>query len=300
MNKVQIITPWANSWIPAYRKVFDNWDVEITPHPKPEHNPDAMMFMWADPPSCEYVNKAFKRDTKYIMFMRRYEFFMSNWRKLNFEKIDHFICVNDYFADEVRRVANDRCPVSVIYNAVDLDKWPHKVREHGNKVAMVCYIHMKKNIPMALQIIAKLPEGYELHLAGANQSPETMHYMDWIGQKVRRKVYCYDQIEHDSMPLWFNDKNYLLSTSISEGNPNNVNEALALGVKAVIHNWPGSDEQYAGLTFNTVDEAVEIMLPESPYDSFKYRDLVKCRFGMKNYENVKKIVEEVCAQSLLA
>jgi hypothetical protein len=35
-----------------------------------------------------------------------------------------------------------------------------------------------------------------------------------------------------------------LSTSLSEGNPNNVIEAMAKGIKPVVHAWPGAEDQF--------------------------------------------------------
>ena len=94
---------------------------------------------------------------------------------------------------------------------------------------------------------------------------------------MKRKVYIYGQLEPEEMNLWLEDKNYLLSTAISEGCPNNVIEAMAKGIKPVIHNWPGAKEMFPDLVFDTILEAKD-MLSGYEYDSQNYRDRVEKRF----------------------
>jgi len=59
------------------------------------------------------------------------------------------------------------------------------------------------------------------------------------------------------MESFWKDKNYLLHTSLHEGHSLAVNEAMARGVKPVIHNFRGARELYPiDWLFNTIDEAV--------------------------------------------
>lgn len=93
--------------------------------------------------------------------------------------------------------------------------------------------------------------------------------------------------------LWLEDKNYLLCTAISEGCPNNVIEAMAKGIKPVVHNWPGSESLFRGYVFNTVDEAVDMMSPQSPYRSGAYHNFADVIYGKNIYNNVVQLVQEV-------
>jgi hypothetical protein len=81
---------------------------------------------------------------------------------------------------------------------------------------------------------------------------------------------------------------YCLSTSISEGNPNNVIEAMAKGIKPIVHNWPGAEDQFPMSIFNSVDEAVKL-LTENTYESRMYRGSVESKFSLKNFEQVADI-----------
>jgi hypothetical protein len=89
---------------------------------------------------------------------------------------------------------------------------------------------------------------------------------------------------------WWDDKSFCLSTSISEGNPNNVIEAMAKGIKPIVHSWPGSEDQFPDdLRFSTVREAVEAF--EGPYDSFRYQGIVNEKFSLNNIERVVDLCE---------
>ncbi len=54
------------------------------------------------------------------------------------------------------------------------------------------------------------------------------------------------------------DKDYTLSTSIHESFGYNIAEAMARGIKPIIHNFDGAKSLWPSeLIYNTIDEAVE-------------------------------------------
>ena len=89
---------------------------------------------------------------------------------------------------------------------------------------------------------------------------------------------------------WLEDKNYLISTSISESFSYIIAEAMAKGIKPIIYDSLGVSEIWdASLSFRTIGEAVEMIQHNSPYDSKSYRKLIKNRYALK-YQ-IKKIRE---------
>jgi len=205
-------------------------------------------------------------DVPNIVFLRRFELFDGSFLKLDWSKVDHLICVNDWIRDEVSRIFAGKnigpVPTSVIYNAVEPLKWTYKPnRPRSHRIGMACFVNQKKNLPMALQILLGLPEDYELHIAGQVQDPCTAEYLNYVAKCYKRKVYIYGHILPSNMDTWWEMMEVCLSTSISEGNPNNVNEAMMKGIKPVVHAWPGAHQQYPhGCLFRTVDEAIAIIL----------------------------------------
>jgi len=297
--KVKIFSPdWGHTWLDIYPKLLKERGHEVV-----EDNPDVVLNMWASPDALKLYP-----DARHIMFLRRYELFSFDWPKYDWNKIECLILVNDWIkkvVDEVFKREGIKTKTMVIYNAVDTSKWTYRERGHGKKIGMACHVHPKKNLPLALQILAALPDDYELHIAGKMQEQFTFHYIDNLARSIKRRVFIYDHIEHSLMDKWWEDKNYCLSTSISEGCPNNVLEAMAKGIKPIVHNWPVAEEQFRGFVFNEVDEAVqgidstlenlrhvEYEWPiDGDYNSALYHQTVNDNFSLDNYRRVLDVID---------
>lgn len=280
--KVALVTPWQNAWVPYFERVFrargHNFGVFQRQAPR---DSDVVLHGWAI--GTPVVNTA-----RNIVFLRRYELFDGGLAKVDWPRVHALICVNSWFkqvAETIFEGKGIKTPVHMIYNGLDLDKWKVKERGHGKKIGMACFIHSKKNLPLALQILAALPEGYELHIAGDVQDACLAEYLVHASKVMNRDVHLYGQIPSGHLDSWWDGMDYCLSTSVSEGNPNNVIEAMAKGIKPIVHCWPGSEDQFGGLIFRTVHEAVEMILNGS-YDSQAYRNLVDEKFSLKNFEKV--------------
>jgi glycosyltransferase involved in cell wall biosynthesis len=252
---------------------------------KPVRGDDTYLFMWCNEDTVRFINTEPKY-AKYIVYVRRYEVF-GLAHEVDWSKVDKVIMVNDWLAEELSREFTIK--PEVIYNAIDESKWTYKKRIHGKNIAMVGYINQKKNLPLAIQIMSILPDDYTLHLVGGIQDGATWMYLKNLADDMKIRVVCYGQIPHDEMDEWLEDKNYILSCAISEGCPNNVLEAMAKGIKPIVHNWPGAREQFGEYVFNTVSEAV-LMIGSMEYDSEAYARMVEHRFGEKNYKKLKEVV----------
>jgi glycosyltransferase involved in cell wall biosynthesis len=288
--RVLLLTPWSNAWIPYFRNEVEKrggmFALGKTWNGTSEH--DLVIHGWANG-LTQPVPKA-----KNVMFLRRYELFDGVLSKVKWKGIDQLICVNDWIADRVREIFarnSIAVPVAVIYNGTDLDGWTFKNRGQGTKIGMACHVHPKKNLALAAQILAGLPEDYELHIAGQIQDSCTAEYLNHLGHMTCRKIYLHGHIPHEKMDWWWEQVNYCLSTSLSEGNPNNVIEAMAKGLKPIIHCWPGAEYQFDN-TFKTVADAVaEIQYGD--YRSSEYRELVREKFNLGNYAKVMDLCERL-------
>ena len=275
--RVLLLTPWENAWIPLYTKVFEErgHQVRVDRDATRWRKADVFLHMWAGQtcPRPGAVN---------LMFLRRYEFFDFDWEKYDWTSVDKLIFCNSVLKKNFDKAVT--ASTELVYNAVDTSKWTHRERGPGKKIGMACHVHPKKNLPLAAQILERLP-GYELHIAGAVQDPFTTFYLE--SRKINIKLYGHVK----DMDKWWEDKNYCLSTSISEGNPNNVNEAMAKGIKPIVHDWPGASDQYPE-TFKTVDEAVAQITGE--YGS-GYREHVDTFFSLDNFRRVVDMAEKAHA-----
>jgi len=280
--RVALISPWDNAWVPHYKQAFEKRGHEFHWLKKAEAgNFDIALHGWA-------VDSPMYTAKRNIMFLRRYELFSGYLEKIRWQSVDELVCVNRWIKGIVESVLRNKgikTNVHMIYNGTDVGGWKFKQRKPGKKIGMACHVHPKKNIPLAMQILASLPADYELHIAGEVQDPCTAEYLNHLGRFVRKRIYLYGHIPSDQMNLWWEQMNICLSTSLSEGNPNNVIEAMAKGIKPVVHYWPGAEDQFPEHLFCTVQEAVSQILSED-YDSEAYRKAVQAKFSLSNIERV--------------
>jgi glycosyltransferase involved in cell wall biosynthesis len=250
---------------------------------------DLIVFMWADENTKKWIENF---HNKKIVFVRRYEYY-SDLESFAWEKVDAVVFVNPWLA----KGFEERTGVKphVIPNSVDLSKWTFRERGPGNKIAMVGFVNQKKNLPLAFQIMAALPRDYELHVIGEVQDGATVDYLMNLGNSLGIKATFYNPT--DNIDGFLEDKNYLLNTAISEGCPNNVIEAMAKGIRVIVHNWPGSVELLGnGLVFGTVQEAIGMITDSFRYDSKVYRDMAEKNFGPSNMVAFRSLVDEVLAR----
>lgn len=300
--RIALVAPdWGNSWIPLFKNEvesrgheFFHWEAGkecplrfYGPHAN-KHGPgesghdffDVLLHAWA---TSEPVPG--KRN---IMFLRRYELFDNCLSKQNWEHVSDLIIVNSwikFIVDDYFKRKQIKTKTHLIYNAVDTSQWTFKERKPNKRIGMSCHVHPKKNLPLALDIIAGTD--YELHIAGAIQDPCTAEYLDHRAKLQKNKVYLYGHIPREQLNMWWEQMGFCLSTSISEGNPNNVLEAMAKGIKPVVHHWPGAGDQFPHL-FNTSQEAKTILSSDERYDSNRYLELVNQRFSL---DNIKRVID---------
>lgn len=283
--KVALLTPWDNAWVPHFRLAFERrghtFALDLTA------SPDVVLHGW----SSGHTQPV--KGARNIFFLRRYELFEGGLRKVDWGAVDALVVVNAWIKDRVAEYfhAHDiGVPLHLIYNGTDPELWKFRRRAHGRRIGMACHVHPKKNLPLAMQILSRLPASYELHIAGDVQDSCTAEYLNHIGRRLERKVYLYGDLPHAQMNFWWEQMNYCLSTSLSEGNPNNVIEAMAKGIKPIVHDWPGADDQFAAENrFADVSQALAQLDPASPYDSTAYRELIATKFSLDNIERVVDI-----------
>lgn len=286
--KVTLITPWDNAWVPYYKQAFEarGHEFQCVKHGAHISGQDLVLHGWASGAS-QPVSGA-----RNVMFLRRYELFDGGLQRVNWKDVDTLVCVNTWIKGVVEHVFQEhgvKTPVRMIYNGTDPGRWTFKNRKANHRIGMACHVHPKKNLPLALQVLACLPAEYELHVAGDIQDACTAEYLNHVARSIKRKVYLYGHVER--LNTWWEIMGVCLSTSLSEGNPNNVIEAMAKGLKPVVHAWPGSEDQFSGYLFNTAQEAAGMIL-DGAYESQKYLQVVKDKFSLANIERVVDLALE--------
>lgn len=161
----------------------------------------------------------------------------------------------------------------VIPFGVNLDRWTFKERSDGFKIGVVAERWVSKGVDYVIQIafrLLQIDERYHIYWLGKNND------YHWETEYLR------DVISHYSLPItleeefvedldhWWEDKNYVLSASHKETYGYNIAEAMAKGIKPIIHRYFGADYTWPDITWGSIDEAVD-MITEMQYDSVSYR-----------------------------
>ncbi len=257
---------------------------------------DISWFEW-----CTDLAVIGSRQTKVcenIVRLHRYEAYGPWTQQINWQNIDTLITVGNSFVRDVlvRHVPDIEHQTSIVTipNGVDLQKFTFTERQQGKNIAVVGNIRAVKNPAMVLQCMQKLhyfdPE-YRLFFAGQFQDMALEQYMKHMVDALNlRDVVFFDNWQKD-VCSWLEDKHYIVSTSTIESQGMGLLEAMACGLKPVIHNFPGADKIFpSDFLFNISEEFCEHVLSAS-YEPQKYRRFVEENYPlMKQLTNVNNIL----------
>jgi glycosyltransferase involved in cell wall biosynthesis len=157
---------------------------------------------------------------------------------------------------------------------VNLDRYRFAERKPGFDIAIISEKWNSKGTHLLLQVILKL------------QRIDSRYKFHWLGQRSDSNweyAYFDDFVEHHNLNIEFtnilNDgstvddflegKNFLLHGSVKEAFSYATAEAMAKGIKPIVHRFYGADDLW-DFTWDTIDEAVNL-ITEDKYDSKSYR-----------------------------
>lgn len=266
---------------------------------------DIVWLEWANKLAVEITNKLEKMGKRILCRLHGYESLRPDFlRSIKWEKIDEVIFV----AQNVLETAIQNCDHlkrkerTLIHNGLDLNKYTFKQRSKGPNLAFAGHFNYKKNPVLAVQILKKLvslDERYNLQWAGTIQDERMYRYIGYILERmgIREKFHFVGW--KDDINSFLENKNFFLSTSIHEGYGVAIMEAMAKGIKPVIHNFYVAEEFYPkDWIFNTVDEAVE-MITSNDYDSERYRRFIEdvCSLEKQISEIFRVLLQRVSVSS---
>lgn len=176
---------------------------------------------------------------------------------------------------------------------VDLDKWTFKPHYRGYNIGIVSEVWSSKGTDYVLQIAMKLKQiddRYNIKWVGKMQEYvwEWFYIQDFI-KRNELKIEFTDWVE--DLNEFLEDKNYLLHATKKEAFSYATAEAMAKGIKPVLHHFYGAENLWPGMTWNTIDEAVG-MITENNYNSSKYLAYL-CEHGYTLDQMMEKIMEVI-------
>ncbi|MFV1976120.1 MAG: glycosyltransferase [Candidatus Scalindua sp.] len=253
---------------------------------------------WADIVWLEWANTIAAHVThnipsvsqkKVICRIHSYEVLNNYLPLIDWSKINTAIFVSNHVMDiayETYPSIVNQTKCLVISNGVDIQKFSFSKREHGFNIAVVGDINHKKNPAMWIEVMSrlvKLNSQYTLKVAGKFQELHYKYYFENIIHKlgVEKNIKFCGRVE--DIPEWFEREeiNYLLTTSVFESFGYGIAEAMAMGYKPLINNFPGADANWPSYCiYSTTDELINIIQNSDDYDSKVYHDFVKDRYSL--------------------
>ncbi len=244
---------------------------------------DVCWFEWCD----ELVGYGSKlkvaEEKKVICRLHSYEAFTDYPAHVNWDNVDKLIFVADHIKNYVsEKVCIPKEKISVIPNGINLDKYTFNVRKKGFNIAYVGYINYEKG-PMLLlhtfKAIHNIDNRYVLHIAGEFQDErDLLYFKQMIDELGLRDSIKFDGWQTD-INNWLEDKNYIICTSLLESQNLSAMQAMAKGIKPLIHNFIGAHHIYpSGLIWNTIDEAVKLVISDD-YETDLYHKYINTHYG---------------------
>lgn len=243
---------------------------------------DIAWFEWCD----DAVVKASElpKQCRMVCRLHSFEAFGDMPSRVAWENVDALIFVAPHIREIVAARVPDltrRVPVHVIHNGVNVDRFAFHDRKRGYDLASVGYINHKKNPSLLLQCLRALVDEeprFRLHVAGTHQEQRFQLYMDYMIQEMALTDHVVFHGWVEDVNAWLADKHYLVSTSVFESFGYGIAEAMATGIRPLIHNFPGARRLFPEhLLFNTVGEMVRMAMDDD-YRPADYR-----RFIQDNY-----------------
>jgi glycosyltransferase involved in cell wall biosynthesis len=244
---------------------------------------DTVWIEWANDTAIKFTTEHADelKDKNVIVRLHAIEAYMGWYLKINWSVVNHLVVVSEHIKRAIITQIPSNVKIHVIPNAIDLDKWTYKCRNHGKNIAIVGHLQFDKGSCFVPHIMALLPD-YTFHVAGQVRIAPTQRDGEYFYHNIEpfkdRIVFHGHQVALDE---WYEkcSINYLLCPSMAESFNVSIGEAMAKGIKPIISNFLGAKEIWPQeLVYNTLDKIPNIL--SSKYDSEYYRDFVKQHYDI--------------------
>lgn len=269
----KFIRPILNVWKDRMGEIRTISQEQVT---KPEDIQE--LLEWCDVAWFEWATELliaatrFEKQCAIVVRVHGYEAHGDFPAHVNWDRVDTIIYTAPFLADLMHRKFSIHPDVKEFYvpNGVDVDFFRplEGAARAKKKIGMAGYINPKKNFPLALQVLERVRQAapdIELHICGEMQDERTGLYIRQMEEELELGPNLYDSSwkSPEELMLWYQDKDWVLSTSTEESFHYALAEGMASGCLPVIHCWNSSRELYPPeRIFRTVEEAVSIILAD--------------------------------------
>ena len=252
---------------------------------------DIVWIEWADQTAINVSN--FERlllGKQVILRLHSYEAFTKYLDYIKWSTITDLIFVADHIKDIVIEkyptIKSNVDRIHVIKNGIDVEKFKLSKLGNGKDLAYLGFLNFKKDPVLlftAFQELLKIDPEYKLHIGGTFQEERYKLYLDQMQKEnplLKKQIIFHGWIEKPEE--WLRDKSHIVCTSVLESQGKGIMEAMAMGLKPVIHNFVGAKKIYPGkYIWNTAKEFCEMVLNEN-INPNEYRNFILKSYRTKD------------------
>lgn len=205
-------------------------------------------------------------------------------------------------------VGETQCPIYVVYNGVDLERFRPIVRQYQHRIGMVCNINPIKRVYEAIIAISHLHNvgvPATLRVIGSIESAQEPRYSFAVRHlipKLGLNEYVTLEGYVDDPANAYHEIDIFLSNSYWEGQQVALLEALASGCYCLSHCWDGVEEILPQEQIFTTESDLQdkmlayVALPETAKASeqARMRAIAEDRFGEERMvDNIMHVIDDV-------
>ena len=223
-----------------------------------------------------------------IVCRLRLEGAYSPWvEQVHWENVDLLIAppnqaILGYFSRRVPELPN-RNRIAAIPDGVDTARFAFQDRPRGRNLACIGRVDLLHNPMFLLQCFRQLRASdgqYRLFFAGMFTDDRVEQYLRQALKHMGLSgAVSFDGYQED-LPAWLADKHYVVSAEVASLQPTSVLEAMACGLRPVVHRFPGAQDFLGDDYLFATPEDFCRQIVREPYEPTAYRDMAAGRFEL--------------------
>lgn len=306
-KRIAIITLKGLGNFLNWKDKIEGYDIKVFPVTQTQEIYAAVD--WADIVWLEWMNQSAVQATNHrnisqkdvILRVHSYEVLADFARNINWKYVNDIVYVADHIKNELHRQVPDvPCREHVIPNGVDLSQIEYTEHKPGYNIGFLGDISHKKAPLLILQLFNEIYQKdnkHTLQIAGQLQDRRYQLYLEHMIAEMglKNSVTLHGRI--NDINSFFKKINYIILTSPWESQNMSVMEAMAAGVKPLIHNFYGARNVYTpDLLWNEISMAAKTILhdQEKYYSSERYREFVKNAYSLdRTAKNIQKVINKL-------
>lgn len=288
---IHIFARQSNFIEPVYQRLKNEYSCRFDDRKADLTSCKDAKVIWCEFLTEDAINVAnFETKAKKILRLHAFEAFTERIFYVDFNKFDKVVFVAEHIKNIVEKRLGKSLPNAIVVpNGVEMNKYtfnPHK--ELNNKIVYAGSIERKKGIG-ELIMIAEHFKDFEFHCAGTYQEEDVAEF---LRDRKPDNLHFHGQVYN--MPEFYQDYSYVINSSLREGCPMAVLEAMACGCKPIVRNWIGSEDQFPSVwLWKGFDDINSIL--GGDFTPERYRMYIEQLF---NFESMYKKFVEIIDVSL--